>query len=165
MMNFRPIAIATALVLTASGLAAQESSSPQSPVTAAVNAAPPEVAPDPRPGNPATIFPWAEMDFAPTGTGERVQLMDEPSRTLGVMEIHITTLNPGQTSHAPHRHANEEVIVLYRGTLDVYVNGEVKRIGPGSVMVFLSNDWHSVNNVGDEAATYHVFNFHPDPQD
>jgi hypothetical protein len=28
-------------------------------------------------------------------------------------------------------------------------------------MVFLSNDWHSVNNVGDVPATYHVINFRP----
>jgi quercetin dioxygenase-like cupin family protein len=132
-----------------------------SPLTQAVQATPPAQAPPAQPGAAPTIFPWAEMNFQTTDVGARIQLMDEPSRTLEVLEIHITTLNPGMSSHAPHQHANEEVIVLHEGELEVYVNGETKRIGPGSVMVFLSNDWHSVNNVGAAPATYHVINFHP----
>ncbi len=122
---------------------------------------PPSVAPEARAGSPPTIFAWDEMRFTETDVGRRTQLIDEASRSLHQLEIHITTLNPGMSSRAPHRHANEEVILLHEGHLRVYVNGETKDIGPGSVMVFLSNDWHSVNNIGDTPATYHVINYHP----
>jgi multidrug efflux pump subunit AcrB len=100
-----------------------------------VHAPPPAVAPPAAPGNPPTIFARSEMNFTPTGVGSRVQLTDEASRTLVVLEIHITTLNPGQSSHEPHRHANEEVIVLHEGELEVYVNGETKVIGPVTPMM------------------------------
>lgn len=29
-----------------------------------------------------------------------------------------------ETSHAPHQHANEELVIIREGTVDVLVNGE-----------------------------------------
>lgn len=139
------------------GVAAAENDA----IAKAVAATPPEEAPEAAPGDPASVFAFDEMDFTDTDVGARVQLMDGPTRTLDVLEIHITTLNPGEASHPPHRHPNEEVVVLQEGTLEAYVNGETKLLTPGSVMVFFSMDWHSVNNVGDTPATYQVINFHP----
>ncbi|RFB05268.1 cupin domain-containing protein [Parvularcula marina] len=154
------IRILAGLTALPAGLTIAMASPPQS-MSEAVSIAPPEAAAEPVPGDPVTVFSRDEMAFSDTGSGARVQLMDEASRTLETLEIHITTLNAGETSHAPHRHPNEEVVVLQEGTLEVYVNGETKVIGPGSVMVFLSMDWHGVRNVGDGPATYQVINFHP----
>jgi len=36
------------------------------------------------------------------------------------------------------------------------VNGELKRIGPGSIIFQAANQMHSIRNVGDVPATYHV---------
>jgi quercetin dioxygenase-like cupin family protein len=154
----RGFAVALALALRIGCATAQEAATP---FAAAVATPPPAVAPPAAPGNPPTVFARSEMVFTPTDVGSRVSLTDEATRTLGQLEIHITTLNPGMASHAPHQHPNEEVIVLQQGELEVYVNGETKRITAGSIMVFLSNDWHSVNNVGTEPAIYEVINFHP----
>jgi quercetin dioxygenase-like cupin family protein len=154
----RAFGLALALALSAGCATAQEA---PTPFSRAVNTPPPAAAPPAAPGNPPTVFARSDMTFAPTDVGSRVSLMDEATRTLGQLEIHITTLNPGQQSHPPHQHPNEEVIVLQQGELEVYVNGATKRITAGSIMVFLSNDWHSVNNVGTEPATYQVINFHP----
>ncbi|MEJ0059848.1 MAG: cupin domain-containing protein [Terricaulis sp.] len=154
----RSFGLALALVLSAACASAQEA---PTAFAQAVATPPPAVAPPAAPGNPPTVFARSEMVFAPTDVGSRVSLIDEATRTLGQLEIHITTLNPGMASHAPHQHPNEEVIVLQQGELEVYVNGETKRISAGSMMVFLSNDWHSVNNVGSEPAIYEVINFHP----
>jgi len=146
-----------ALLLMAGAAGAQEAGS----MAEAVAAIPPAEAPAPSAGDPVGVFAAREMAWEETGIGRRTQLMDDPTRTLSQLEIHITTLDPGQSSHEPHRHPNEEVVILREGELEVYVNGATKRIGPGSVMVFLSGDWHSVNNVGDGPATYEVINFHP----
>jgi quercetin dioxygenase-like cupin family protein len=147
-------ALILAVLLTASAAQAGE-------LADAVAATPPQAPPESREGEPVGVFAASEMDWSDTGVGRRTQLMDDPTRTLAQLEIHITTLNPGESSHEPHRHPNEEVVVLREGELEVYVNGETKIIGPGSVMVFLSGDWHSVNNVGSVPATYEVINFHP----
>ena len=67
-----------------------------------------------------------------------------------------TTLNPGQSSHPPHQHPEEEIVVIREGTVEALVNGEWKRVGPGSVIFNASNVLHGLRNVGDGPATYHV---------
>ena len=89
----------------------------------------------------------------------RGQLFRAPTVTLAELEMHVTTLNPGQTSHAPHQHANEELIILKEGTLETLSLGEWKRVGPGSVIFNASNDLHGVRNVGTGPAIYHVVNW------
>jgi quercetin dioxygenase-like cupin family protein len=75
------------------------------------------------------------------------------------LEVHETTLNPGKSPHPPHRHPNEEMILMEKGTVEALVNGEWKRVGPGSVVFFASNQLHGLRNVGADAAVYHVVNF------
>jgi hypothetical protein len=40
------------------------------------------------------------------------------------------------------------------------VNGQLKQIGPGSVIFQASNQMHRIRNVGEAKATYHVFSWH-----
>lgn len=107
----------------------------------------------------STVFDWAKLQARATGNGERRDVADLPTATLERFECHITTLNPGLMSHPPHQHAQEELIVLHEGELDVTIDGVTRRIGPGSLMFFAANDFHNVENVGDTPATYFVFNF------
>lgn len=72
------------------------------------------------------------------------------------VDMHITTLMPGQMPHAPHQHEWEELIMLQTGTLEVTVLGKSTRIGPGSVAYVHSNEEHGWNNVGDSPAQYFV---------
>lgn len=106
----------------------------------------------------STVFNWDNLVAKPTGAGERRDVSDQPTATLARFECHITTLNPGKDSHPPHKHAQEEFIILKEGTLDVHINGKTTRVGPGSMFFFASNDMHNVSNVGDKPATYLVFN-------
>lgn len=104
------------------------------------------------------VWNWNELQVKHTNVGARRDVHDGPTPTLERFECHISTLNPGRTSHPPHQHAQEEFIILQDGTLDVGINGAVERAGPGSLFFFAANDWHNVNNAGDEPATYLVFN-------
>lgn len=108
---------------------------------------------------PSTAFVWDELVPHATGVGQRRDVCDQPTATLERLECHISTLNPGLASHPPHTHPQEELIVLTQGSLEVFVNGEVTRAGPGAVFWFASHDPHAVNNRGDAPATYFVFNF------
>lgn len=87
------------------------------------------------------------------------QFMRAPTATLQELELHVTTLQPGTTSHAPHKHPNEELVIVKEGTVEVLVDGQMKRVGPGSVVFNASNQMHSLRNVGDGPATYHVINW------
>jgi uncharacterized cupin superfamily protein len=106
------------------------------------------------------VFDWQEMTAKPTKIGERRDVVQTRTATLDELEIHITTLNPGETPHAPHKHAAEELLVIKEGTVESLVNGELRRVGPGSIVFQASNQMHTVRNVGSGPATYHVIQWH-----
>ena len=105
------------------------------------------------------VFDWNAMTAKENAYGSSRPLFRAPTVTLDELEMHVTTLNPGQTSHAPHQHANEELIILREGTLETLSLGQWKRVGPGSIIFNASNDLHGVKNVGTVPAVYHVVNW------
>lgn len=104
----------------------------------------------------STIFDWTALKAEPNKTGEVRRVVQRPVATLDELEIHITTLRPGETPHPPHRHPAEELLIIKEGTVESLVNGELKRVGPGSIIFQASNQLHGIRNVGDTPATYHV---------
>lgn len=107
----------------------------------------------------SSAFDWNAIPAKKTDVGEVRQFFRAPTATLDELECHVTTLNPGQTSHAPHKHPNEELVIVKEGTVESLVNGEWKRIGQGSVIFNASNQLHGIRNVGTTPATYHVINW------
>lgn len=105
----------------------------------------------------STVFDWDAMKVETTNVGSVRHVCQAPTPTLDELECHITTLNAGQRSHAPHKHPDEELIVIKEGTVEVYYDGKTTRVGPGSVIFYSSNQMHGIANVGDGPATYHVF--------
>ena len=104
----------------------------------------------------SSIFDWNSIEAKPTKIGATRKFFQAPTATLDELECHVTTLNPGETPHAPHKHPDEELIIIKEGTVESLVNGQLKRVGPGSVIFQASNQMHSIRNVGQTQATYHV---------
>jgi quercetin dioxygenase-like cupin family protein len=109
-----------------------------------------------------SVYDWNSLKVQKTAIGETRAIVRGPTATLDELEMHITTLNPGQASHPPHKHPNEELVILDKGTVEAMVNGEWKRLGPGSVIFNASNVMHALRNVGDTPAQYHVINWRTD---
>lgn len=104
----------------------------------------------------SSIFDWNTIEAKPTKIGSTRKFFQAPTATLDELECHVTTLNPGASPHAPHKHPDEEVIIVKEGTVESLVNGQTKRVGPGSVIFQASNQLHSIRNVGQTPAVYHV---------
>ena len=107
---------------------------------------------------PAT-FDWKDMKPVANATGEVRSLYNGPTATLSELELHVTSLNPGATSHPPHQHPNEELVIIREGTVETLSNGKWVRLGPGSVIFNASNSLHGLRNVGSTPAVYHVVNW------
>lgn len=107
----------------------------------------------------SAIFDWNQIPVEHEEVRSVRQFFQAPTATLAELELHVSTLKPGDTSHAPHRHENEELVIVKEGTVEALVNGEQKRVGPGSVIFIASNELHGIRNVGDGPATYHVINW------
>jgi mannose-6-phosphate isomerase-like protein (cupin superfamily) len=107
----------------------------------------------------SSVFDWNAISAKPTAVGSVRQFFRSPTATLDELECHVTTLNSGAQSHPPHKHPNEELVIVREGTVEVLMNGEWKRVGPGSVIFNASNQLHALRNVGTGPATYHVINW------
>ena len=107
----------------------------------------------------SSVFDWNTVTAKPTEVGSVRSFFKVRTPTLEQLEVHVTTLNPGKSPHPPHRHPNEEMIIVREGTVEALINGEWKRVGPGSVIFFASNQLHGLRNVGAVPAVYHVINW------
>ena len=107
----------------------------------------------------SAIFDWNSIPAKPTEVGSVRSFFKARTATLDELEMHVTTLEAGKTSHPPHRHPNEELIIVMQGTMETLSNGEWKRVGPGSVIFNASNQLHGLRNAGTGEAIYHVINW------
>lgn len=99
---------------------------------------------------------WKDMKARPTRVGEVRQVFEHRTATLDELELHITTLQPGQSPHEPHKHPDEEVLIIREGTVETFLGDRTQVVGPGSVIFQASNQLHAIRNVGTTPATYHV---------
>jgi quercetin dioxygenase-like cupin family protein len=104
----------------------------------------------------STIFHWDKLTAEPMKFGARRQVTDRPTLTLAGLECHVTTLNPGEASGKPHNHAEELVLLVKEGRVDVTVNGKSEQLGGGSICFIATGDVLGVTNPGSSPATYYI---------
>src|SRR4030095_1060316 len=104
----------------------------------------------------STVYEWSTADTKPNDWGAVRQVMRTPTPTLDELEIHISTLAPGKSPHAPHQHEHEELLIVKEGMLETFQSGATRRVGPGVIIFQASNELHNVTNIGTSPATYFV---------
>lgn len=109
-----------------------------------------------------TAWNWNDLKVTKTEVGETRFVCKGPTATLNELEMHVTTLNPGVASHPPHKHPNEELVLIDKGTVEALIDGQWKKLGPGSIVLNASNVTHAMRNVGLMPAQYHVINWTTD---
>ena len=72
------------------------------------------------------------------------------------LEMHETVLGAGEATHAPHRHEHEEIVIVFGGTVEAWVEGRTELAEAGSVIYFASNQMHSARNAGKTPCRYYV---------
>jgi mannose-6-phosphate isomerase-like protein (cupin superfamily) len=102
------------------------------------------------------VYDWNSLVPKELPSGQRRIAFDRPTVGLAELECHITTLNPGQTSGAPHVHTNEELTIVNAGTVEVIINDRRQTVGPGSVFYFAPQDKTGIRNPGTVPAVYAV---------
>ena len=72
------------------------------------------------------------------------------------IEMHETVLGPGVETHPPHKHEHEEIIIVFEGTVESFLEGKTEIAEAGSVIVNGSNQMHTVKNAGTTPCRYYV---------
>ncbi|MBK8475246.1 MAG: cupin domain-containing protein [Opitutaceae bacterium] len=103
------------------------------------------------------LIEWANLQYAANEVGGRRQPFERVTAMLAEAEMHVTTLNPGLTTHAPHTHAPEEIVLMIRGETEMSIDGKLQRGTAGDLFVVRSMVPHNIRNVGTEPAEYYAF--------
>ena len=59
--------------------------------------------------------------------------------------------------HPPHKHQEEEIMLVTEGSGEIYVQGEVTQVGPGSMMYTNANELHGIKCTGAEPLLFYYF--------
>lgn len=105
------------------------------------------------------VYTWNNLKVEKQDSRERRQVAEGSGTALAYMEWHATTIDPGKAPHAPHKHDDEEYIIIKEGQLKVTVNDSSEVLGAGSFALFIPGDQHGLVNVGNTKATYYVFRY------
>jgi hypothetical protein len=60
----------------------------------------------PAPRLSSTAVSWEEIQAKPSPNGRARQVFQAPTATLDELELHVTTLPAGESSHPPHKHGD-----------------------------------------------------------
>ena len=102
------------------------------------------------------VKPYSDLPVKKNGLSESRSILDGLTYSGVHLEVHETTLAPGDSPHPPHRHEHEELFLLMKGTLGVTIEGKTTVIEAGSAAFVRSNEWHGVINPAHEQAQYFV---------
>ena len=100
---------------------------------------------------------WNELEKKTTDKGFRREVFDRPTAMCADFEMHVTTLQAGVDSHAPHTHAQEEIILMLRGKAEMEIDGKRHPITPGSLSYVATQMPHALHNIGSGEAEYFAF--------
>jgi len=118
------------------------------------------------PVTPATgkypfILTWPNMPVQHTAKGETRQIFSLATPWLSKIDLHATTLNPGEVSHPPHIHRAEEIILMRTGHVLEYINGKHFSAADGDLIFLPSGNPHAVENHSTERAEYFALQWQP----
>lgn len=80
-----------------------------------------------------------------------------------LVELHETTLMPGQMPHPAHKHVHSEFMMLREGTVEFLLDGQSEHVGPGGVLYAASGEMHGLKNTGSVPANYFVIAIGAEP--
>jgi mannose-6-phosphate isomerase-like protein (cupin superfamily) len=78
-----------------------------------------------------------------------------PTDQLSGMCTGMAVLDPGASPHPPHRHPEEEFLIVSEGTGEIECAGQITPVGPGAIMYCAGNVLHGITNTGKVPMTFY----------
>ena len=78
-----------------------------------------------------------------------------PTDQLGGICTGMAILAPGASPHPPHRHPEEEFLIVSDGTGEIECAGKIIQAGPGAIMYCVGNTLHGITNTGKTPMTFY----------
>jgi mannose-6-phosphate isomerase-like protein (cupin superfamily) len=78
-----------------------------------------------------------------------------PTDQLRGVSAGMVVLDPGASPHDPHRHPEEEFLIVAAGTGEIVCGETTTPVGPGAVMYCAGDTRHGITNTGPEPLTFY----------
>ena len=78
-----------------------------------------------------------------------------PTDQLSGLCTGMAVLDPGASPHPPHRHPEEELLIIAAGTGEIECDGRVSAVGPGAIMYCAGDVLHGIVNTGPVPLTFY----------
>lgn len=89
--------------------------------------------------------------------GEQYEYFNGSTEQLSLMVAGSLTLKPGMSPHPPHKHPEEEFLLVTEGSGEIEVDGIVTNAGPGSMMYCAGDHMHGIRNTGSGPMTFYYY--------
>lgn len=93
-------------------------------------------------------------DAKPTKSGYQYWFADKNFSQENTLKMSIVA--PGKSTHAPHRHPEEEFFYILEGTAQFYLDGKTVEAGPNTSLYCPPNSEHGISNAGSNDLKYLV---------
>jgi mannose-6-phosphate isomerase-like protein (cupin superfamily) len=80
---------------------------------------------------------------------------ETPASSKFVTGRFVIDAGRGKSPHPPHRHVEEEVMIVESGQAEIFCDGKTTKVGPGSVMFTTPNAPHGIVNSGDTPVVFY----------
>jgi len=81
--------------------------------------------------------------------GQDVKIhFDGPTDQLESMTAGSVLLQPGKEPHPPHKHEEEELVMIAEGEGTIFIEGKPLHVAPGSIMYCGATKLHGILNTG-----------------
>lgn len=78
-----------------------------------------------------------------------------PTEQLAALASGLVTLEPGAEPHPPHRHPEEEIMIVGEGTGEFSIDGAATQVKTGDMLFAEANVLHGVKNTGQTRMTFY----------
>ena len=78
-----------------------------------------------------------------------------PTDQLSGLCAGMCVLEPGSSPHPPHRHPEEELLIIASGTGEIECAGKTTKVGAGAVMYCAGEVLHGITNTGMVPLTFY----------
>ncbi len=115
---------------------------------------------------PNTLVNSADVKMEPANwegkpTGKAGVILNGETAGTRSMQVGRFLLDPGAEPHPPHRHPDEEIMIVAHGTGQILCDGKSYDVRPGAVMYADPNVEHGIKNTGTRPIEFYWIKYLP----